>query len=168
MNESPIVGTSRWRSYSSEEHGDGVIEVEVLDHVRCPDSWHYDEREITSNVTGKTRTHIDYYGKDLLQCAVRLETRNGEKESKFVSLARSVRSGSISNEATYRTSCMVRDEESVVYNSTIDEWQKRTKPSNFEMVWELAGSDPISHEDQIEMLLDESHRLFNSRVPISI
>jgi hypothetical protein len=168
MNKSPIVGTRRWRSYSSEEHGDGVIEVEVLDHVRCPESWRYTEKEFNSGITGKNEKWVDYYGKDLLHCAVRLKTRSGHTDSYFASLCRSVRAQTVSTEPVYRTSCMIRDKVSVRYSKVRERWVKEGHRDDHEMMWELAGPEPNSLEDQVEMLVDESHRLFSSRVPVSI
>jgi len=168
MSYKQIIGTKRWRSYSSDKYDRACIEVEVLDHVNCPDSWKYEEREYESLIEDITRTWIEYYGKDLLHCTVRLKTKGGTEKEKHVSLVRSLRSDPADGSPVYRTSAMVKNSDAVRYRQGAESFVPDYHSTDHDMIWELAGPDPISNEEQVSQLLEEAHRLFEPRIPVSI
>ena len=168
MSYKQIVGTKRWRSYSSEKYDRACIEVEVLDHVNCPDSWYYQERDTESSITGQYRTWTDYHGKDLLHCAVRLKTKDGTVKKRFASLSRVIRSDAVDDSPVYQTSCKVLDRLHVRYSERQEGFVRQRHKDNHTSMWQLAGPDPISNEEQVSALLEEAHRLFEPRIPVSI
>ena len=165
-----IVGKKRTKAYSSQNYPVAAIEVEVIDFVRCPNSWDYKESyETDSIVQGETRIMPErFYGKDMLQCRVRIIPLGKPIEQKYVSMVRSVSDPDpyCDADATYRTSAMVRDKVSVSLHG--DEVRRRPYQDDNKMMWELSGPDPITNDDQVEFLIEESERLFEDRLPMRI
>lgn len=168
----PIVGTTVSKEYDSPRFEDATITVEAIHFENHEHSWYFEEAEKREGLVGDRMIEVGpkFRGRDRMMCTVTLETGDGEKIRKHCSLARTIRqSGPLTDGyAEYRTSCMYRDKINVRYRHSNDRFERRRGSSDYEMLWELCSSDHITLEDQMEMLLDEAERLFESKMPVSM
>jgi len=157
-----------YRKYSCEKYGNSIIKVEPIDYDPCLDSWNYSPPRITNPIhpeKDELELSAEWYGKDWLRCNVILTDQNSKQYYWNVTLVRSIRPRRFKeSDITWRTSAMLHNKKSIRNLSCRDEVTTRYKSNDSKCLWELAGPNPISLQDQTKMLAEESHRIFDPRV----
>jgi len=171
MSEFPILSATRNKTYNSEKYGRAKVTVEVEDFFPCSDSWEYNPPQMYEGVLGEEREMpARFRGKDITWCTVSLNGEFSEtKEKRFISLLRGVRRYSFSdNDVAYETSCIMRESKKVYIKPDKDQNVQDPYGGGHEMMWKLAGPDPITLEDNLDRLIENAERLFEPRLSIRI
>lgn len=165
MSEFNIVDNEYTREYSSEKFPNATLIVKVVDFFPCLNSWEYSPPFMGETFIPdqeKREYPARFYGKDILKCIVGLRKESGETLWKNASIVRSISPGGRLGDAkiTWRTSCISKSQSGVYTHG--DEVVYDSLKSKHESLWELSSPDSISHENQINRLLNNAERLFET------